>query len=28
MFTLSLVDLEYENSVFIWEFQIMIVIKS
>jgi len=27
MFTLTLVDLEYENSVSIWEFEIMIVLK-
>jgi len=27
MFTLTLVDLEYETSVSIWEFEIMIVQK-
>jgi len=27
MFTLTLVDLEYETSVSIWEFEMMIVIK-
>jgi len=27
MFTLTLVDLEYETSVSIWEFEIMIVLK-
>jgi len=27
MFTLTLVDLEYETSVSIWEFEIMIVRK-
>jgi len=27
MFTLTLVDLEYETSVSIWEFEKMIVIK-
>ena len=28
MFTLTLVDLEYETSVSIWEFEISIVLKS
>ena len=27
MFTLTLVDLEYETSVSIWEFEMMIVLK-
>jgi len=27
MFTLTLLDLEYETSVYIWEFEIMIVPK-
>jgi len=27
MFTLTLVDLEYETSVFIWELELMIVPK-
>jgi len=27
MFTLTLVDLEHEISVFIWEFEMMIVLK-
>jgi len=27
MFTLTLVDLEYETSVSIWEFEVMIVLK-
>jgi len=27
MFTLTLVELEYETSVSIWEFEMMIVIK-
>jgi len=27
MFTLILVDLEYETSVSIWEFEMMIVLK-
>jgi len=27
MFTLKLVDLEYETSIFIWEFEMMIVLK-
>jgi len=27
MFTLTLVDLEYETSVSVWEFEIMIVLK-
>ena len=27
MFTLILVDLEYETSVSIWEFELMIVLK-
>jgi len=27
MFTLTLVDLEYETSVSIWEFKMMIVLK-
>jgi len=27
MFTTTLVDLEYENSVSIWEFEMMIVLK-
>jgi len=27
MFTLTLVDLEYETSVSIWEFQMMIALK-
>jgi len=26
MFTLTLVDLEYETSIFIWEFEMMIVL--
>ena len=28
MFTLTLVDLEYETSVSIWEFEMSIVLKS
>jgi len=27
MFTLKLVDIEYETSVSIWEFEMMIVLK-
>jgi len=27
MFTLTLVDLEYESSISIWEFEMMIVLK-
>jgi len=27
MFTLTLVDIEYETSVCIWEFEMMIVLK-
>jgi len=27
MFTLTLVDLEYETSISIWEFEMMIVLK-
>ena len=27
MFTLTLIDLEYETSVSIWEFELMIVLK-
>jgi len=27
MFTLTLVDLEYETSVSIWEFEMLIVLK-
>jgi len=27
MLTLTLVDIEYENSVSIWEFEILIVLK-
>jgi len=27
MFTFTLVDLEYESSVSIWEFEMMIVLK-
>jgi len=27
MFTLTLVELEYENSISIWEFEMMIVLK-
>jgi len=27
MFTLTLVDLEYETSVSIWEFEMMILLK-
>jgi len=28
MFTLTLVDLEYETSISIWEFEMMIVLKK
>jgi len=27
MFTLTLVELEYESRVYIWEFEMMIVLK-
>jgi len=27
MFTLTYVDLEYENSISIWEFEMMVVLK-
>jgi len=27
MFTLTLVDLEYETSIYIWEFEMMIFLK-
>jgi len=27
MFTLTYVDLEYETNIFIWEFEMMIVLK-